>query len=345
MVPSPRQGAKRRLSVRTRAPYQEVGRLRSDLKFVIGTIAITDQIWYEFLASHPELKEVNFWTPSARRGFRSEQFSPFLFKLRAPSNAVCGFAFFAQYLRLPLWLAWESFGIGNGCASEAEMQARIGRLRERIRYEEDTGANDIGCIQLVMPTFFSRDEWIAQPTDWHPRTQSYERYDLDSGEGKRVWEACVTRKGLRAPAGLGETLRSSQDVARYGDPILVEPRLGQRTFRIAVLDAYERSCAVTGEHSLPALEASHIQPYARQGPHDVRNGLLFRADIHRLFDRGYITVTPELKLEVSARLKNEFKNGRSYYPLHGSAIRSPALGRFRAAPEFLTWHNENIFRA
>ena len=95
--------------------------------------------------------------------------------------------------------------MGNGCTSEAEIQARIARLREGIRYEEDSETDDIGCIQLVMPTFFSRDDWIPQPTDWHPRTQSYEPYDLDAGEGKRVWEACLARKGLRADVGLADT--------------------------------------------------------------------------------------------------------------------------------------------
>jgi putative restriction endonuclease len=75
----------------------------------------------------------------------------------------------------------------------------------------------------------------------------------------------------------------------------VRPRLGQGTFRIATIQAYERACAVTGEHSLPALEAAHIRPFAEGGTHDVSNGLLLRADLHRLFDRGYVTVTPKLE--------------------------------------------------
>src|SRR5262245_25302901 len=85
-----------------------------------GTIAITDEGWYRFLSDRPDITELNFWTPSARRSFRAPQFSPFLFKLRAPHNAICGFAYFAQFSRLPDWLAWESFGAGNGCASFAE---------------------------------------------------------------------------------------------------------------------------------------------------------------------------------------------------------------------------------
>jgi len=311
---------------------------------MIGTIAITDETWYAFLAGQSELQEINFWTPSARRSFRGDPFSPFLFKLRAPHNAICGFAFFAQYSRLPVWLAWESFGIANGCLSQAEMQARIDRLRQGIRYEAGNGSDYIGCIQLVTPTFFARPDWIPQPSDWHRRTQSYERYDLESGEGQRVWAACLERANAGSRVNPQNSVGTALPAPRYGPATLIAPRLGQGTFRIAVLEAYDRSCAVTEEHSLPALEAAHIQPYADEGPHEVRNGLLFRADIHRLFDKGYVTVTPELHLEVSPRLKNEFHNGRSYYPLHGSQVRSPSLTRFRAAPEFLAWHNENVFR-
>ena len=57
---------------------------------MVGTVAITDEGWYRFLLERPEVAELNFWTPSARRSFRAPQFSPFLFKLRAPHNAICG---------------------------------------------------------------------------------------------------------------------------------------------------------------------------------------------------------------------------------------------------------------
>ena len=105
-----------------------------------GVIAITDYGWYRFLSARPSITEVNFWTPSARTGFRAEPFSPFLFKLKAPHNAVCGFAYFAQYSRLPDWLAWEAFEEGNGCESFEEMRERIREIRSRIRYDETTGS-------------------------------------------------------------------------------------------------------------------------------------------------------------------------------------------------------------
>jgi putative restriction endonuclease len=310
-----------------------------------GTIAITDEGWYRFLASRPEVTELNFWTPSARRAFRAPPFSPFLFKLPARHNAVCGFAFFAQYSRLPDWLAWESFGVGNGCATYSEMRSRIIGIRTRIRYDQRTGSDEIGCIQLVSPVFFPPHAWIPQPRDWRLRTQTSVKYDLSVGEGRRVWEACLAQAARVQPVSpASDVLLSVERGPRYGDPRWVQPRLGQATFRIAVLDAYGRGCAVTGEHSLPALEASHIRPYAQDGPHEVRNGLLLRADLHRLFDTGYATVTPDLRLEISSRLREDYQNGRSYYPLQGARVGTPATISHQPHRTFLEWHNEHVFR-
>jgi hypothetical protein len=69
---------------------------------------------------------------------------------------------------------------------------------------------------------------------------------------------------------LSERLRTSTALVSplvaspaFGKPVLIAPRLGQGAFRLQVTDAYGRRCAVTGERTLPALEAAHI--YARAG--------------------------------------------------------------------------------
>ena len=60
-------------------------------------------------------------------------------------------------------------------------------------------------------------------------------------------------------------------------------------FRYNVIDAYKK-CAVTGEHTLPVLEAAHNRSYKHDGEHDITNGLILRSDVHNLFDHGYVTV-------------------------------------------------------
>ena len=110
-----------------------------------------------------------------------------------------------------------------------------------------------------------------------------------------------------------------------------------------VTDNYQRRCAVTAERTLPALDAAHIRPYAELGEHDPTNGLLLRRDIHSLFDRGYVTVTPTHHFEVSRRIRDEFENGRDYYAMHGRSVQVPERSDQRPNPEALAWHNENRF--
>ena len=305
-----------------------------------GIIAITDRGWYEFLRDQTELDEVNFWKPSAHRAVRAAPFAPFLFKLKSPANAICGFGYFARYSRLPPWLAWEAFGAGNGCETYEEMTDRIGRIRHRIRYRVEDGPNAIGCVLIAAPILFARDHWVQQPRDWPIRTQSEKRYDLTKGEGARVWRECLQSA---SESSTREETAVAESHARYGDPVLVRPRLGQGIFRIAVTEAYEGACAMTGEHSLPALEASHIKPFNQGGLHETRNGLLLRADLHRLYDKGYLTVTPDARIEVSARLKEDYRNGRTYYPLHGAELRLPRNREEYPSRKHLEWHNEHVF--
>jgi putative restriction endonuclease len=51
------------------------------------------------------------------------------------------------------------------------------------------------------------------------------------------------------------------------------------------------------------------------------NGILFRADIHKLLDSGYVTVAPGHHFEVSRRIKEELENGRDDHKLNGTTIR------------------------
>jgi putative restriction endonuclease len=120
--------------------------------------------------------------------------------------------------------------------------------------------------------------------------------------------------------------------------------LGQGAFRVLVTDAYQRRCAVTGERTLPVLQAAHIKPYGESGPHRVDNGILLRADLHILLERGYMTLTEALQIEVSHRIKEDFENGKAYYALQGKNLEVvPASAIERPSREFIHWHNEHRF--
>jgi putative restriction endonuclease len=131
---------------------------------------------------------------------------------------------------------------------------------------------------------------------------------------------------------------------RYGEEYLARARLGQGAFRVLVTEAYQKRCAITGERTLPVLEAAHIQPFAAEGPNRVSNGLLLRSDLHILFDRGYLTVMPDHRVLVSARIKAEFENGRDYYAHQGKPLLVlPTPINEQPSTEFLRWHNEKVY--
>jgi len=313
-----------------------------------GYVGLTDPDWYAYLSTHPRVDEVNFWQPHGNVAFRAiRPGEPFFFKLRAPLKAIAGFGFFERYEPLPAWLAWESFGEMNGAPDFESMVDRIGRLRGPHESRSMTGDFRIGCVMITAPVFFAPDEWIAPPADWaRSGIQKGKTYSLSAGEGNRLLRECMERasESCRYWNVDRDPRLAAEDAARYGSPTLVRPRLGQGLFSLAVRDAYGRACAVTGEHSGPVLEAAHIRPYGRGGEHRVDNGLLLRSDLHRLYDRGYVTVTPDYTFRVGDSLREDFNNGRTYYGLHGQQIHVPEQASWRPDPDLLDWHLHEVFR-
>lgn len=306
-----------------------------------GFVGLTDLDWYTTLSA-ARATEANFWRPSGTSFRALAKGEPLFFLLHSPMSAVCGFGVFVRFDRLPVWLAWDTFGVGNGVDSLASFCGRIARYRRNPGAVGVVEASTISCIVLEECVWFPDERWVARPGDWKPNTQVGKGYELASGEGKRLWLDCIQRGAVEA--GALPLVARAEDAARYGNPTLLYPRLGQGAFRLEVADAYDHACAVTTEHSLPVLEAAHIQPYAAGGPHDVTNGLLLRTDLHRLFDRGYVTVTDDHRFEVSARLREDYENGRAYYAMHGQRLQLPQEARLAPAPERLRWHHEHAFR-
>jgi putative restriction endonuclease len=309
-------------------------------------VAVTDYDWFLLHGSKPSVDEVNFWRPSSAASFKALRTGEMmLFKLHAPRNFIVGGGFFTRFVQLPISLAWEAFREGNGVRSLTEMRDRIARYRRSPI--SPTENPSVGCILLAEPFFFSEANWIPIPPDFSLNIVQGKGYSSqDDSTGEALWQAVIERLSTNANANFdpGPATIAAVERARYGDPMLVPPRLGQGSFRVIVTEAYERRCTITGERTLPVLEAAHIKPYGSGGPHEPENGLLLRSDLHTLFDQGYMTVdADELKVVVSGRIREEFENGRDYYQLHGRAIRLPLETNSLPSREYLTFHN-SLFR-
>lgn len=303
------------------------------MKFYAG---LTDKRWFDFLRQAPR-EDVNFWRPLGSTTFGAiPALAPFLFKLKAPHYAIGGVGFFSNYTSLPASVAWDVFRERNGYSTYEAFLAAIQGYR-RAHGKADEQNPTIGCIVLTAPVFFNESEWVPAPEDWRNAIVTGKTYDSADTIGGKVWAQVEQRLSQyrQAPASfaLEPTSLYKQGTTKV--------RIGQGAFRTLVTDAYERRCAISGERTLPVLEAAHIKPYKEYGPNETGNGLLLRSDLHKLFDNNYLTVdATDKRVLVSSRIREEFSNGKEYYRFHGQPLVSlPKRLEDKPTREFLEFHN------
>ena len=299
-------------------------------------VGITDYNWYEYL-KEKQADEVNFWKPGTQPFKAINENDLFLFKLHHPHNYIVGGGFFVKYSLLPTYLAWSAFGEKNGTSSLRQLNDAIGKYRARNNMPNTNP--QIGCIILTDLFYYDEEDWIPVPSNFSKSIVQGKRYYTEEIEGKRLFEQVQER--LQSKASIRNGVE--QRIERYAE-YMTKHRLGQGAFRVVVTDAYQRRCAITGEKTLPVLEAAHIKPYAEEGPHSVNNGLLLKSDFHTLFDGGYITIDTDFRIDVSKRLHEDYGNGKDYYKYHGEKLLIlPEKQIELPSKEFLEWHNEHVF--
>lgn len=123
-------------------------------------------------------------------------------------------------------------------------------------------------------------------------------------------------------------------------------RIHQAFFREAILSSYEDTCCVTGLRIRECLIASHIVPWSKSEKlrTDPHNGLCLSATFDRLFDNGFMTITNDLIIVVSKRLRDsgEKRTADLIGRYHGAPITRPR--RFLPSPAHLEWHRDNVFQ-
>ncbi len=158
-------------------------------------------------------------------------------------------------------LAWEEFGEANGARPLSQMRLRIARNGEQ------------GL--MTGPTSSSAAESCRSRSSC-PRISGYP-FPKAGALNIVAFKGCSTDEpGGMALLNSVEAALGRMDVpllaegARYSNPMPVRPRLGQGGFRILETDSYRRQCSVSGERTLPALDAAHIRPYGEGGEQGCR---------------------------------------------------------------------------
>jgi len=155
--------------------------------------------------------------------------------------------------------------------------------------------------------------------------------------------SCIRDDARPTPPELGDAFEPVRTDQREWAETQVARRAGQSTFRLRLLDAYG-GCAITGERTQPVLDAAHIQPYLGPASNHPQNGLVLTKEFHTLFDRGYVTVTPDLRVRVSEALREDWENGVRYYAYDAKRLRRvPDDAGRRPSREALAWHGEQVF--
>ncbi len=128
--------------------------------------------------------------------------------------------------------------------------------------------------------------------------------------------------------------------------VATKVRVGQSFFRSAVLSAYEYRCCISGLTVPQFLIASHIIPWRidtknRLNPH---NGLCVSALHDRAFDSGLISITDDMTIQISPRIK-EYDDPflrESISKFQGLPIHMPE--KFSPSKDFLDFHRKTIFQ-
>ena len=179
-----------------------------------------------------------------------------------------------------------------------------------------------------------REVWDEFHADWEKLASESEQIVL-------------ALRGASAPAiDATELTPTEMDYTGETKRQVIETRVKQAFFRKAVLSSYGGKCCMTGLAEPRLLQASHIVPWSQDRANRLnpRNGLCLSALHDRAFDRGLITVMPDLRIRVSAQVRGDTKQSfaqTAICALDGSQIAPP--GRFMPDAAFLAWHNEHVF--
>ncbi len=310
-------------------------------------VSVTDRDEYEFLKNH-DLKEANFWRPGTHAFRALYENELFLFKLHSPENYIVGGGFFVRYSYLPAPLVWNIFGEANGTSTYEELNRKIKKYQNKHNMANGAGNRDsIGCVILTDVFYFDEEDWIPAPDDFSMSIVQGKGYHTDRGSGKQIYEQVMAnlKKKAEKEAAEGSDEAKNPSFSSYMNISTGTRRtIGNGAFQVLVTDAYERSCAITGEKILPILKAVHIKPVSDGGVNEVNNGILLRADLAGLYEAGYITIDPDYTIKVSPTLIKEYGTGHNYMQYNGKQLQITPQN-FTQLPdrECLNWHNQNVF--
>jgi len=141
---------------------------------------------------------------------------------------------------------------------------------------------------------------------------------------------------------LGAADRVADPVGEEGRRLWVtrefRQRLRQQGFRQLVLRAYRGQCSLCRLRHEELLDAAHITPYGGGGEEEVSNGLALCKLHHAAFDRHFVGIRADYRVEVRGDIRGESDGPmlrHGLQGLHGQRIELPRPAEWRPDPERL----------
>ena len=133
------------------------------------------------------------------------------------------------------------------------------------------------------------------------------------------------------------------------ESIQVEIPIRSAGFRRAVMQVYERICAVcelnirasSGES---VTDAAHIIPFSVSYNDDIRNGISLCKSHHWAFDTGLISVSDTYRVVVSPAMTEQGPTALMLTELDDKRIWTPQDAQFYPSQAALMWHREKVMR-
>ena len=119
----------------------------------------------------------------------------------------------------------------------------------------------------------------------------------------------------------------------------ITQRPGATQFREHVLSEYNYKCAISGCSSIEVIDVAHIVPYFGLESDEIQNAIPLRADLHRLFDRGLLSIEYEPSEKLYISKVHDFV-ANDYADFHNSKVNVPEAPLSKPSKPALKIHKD-----
>jgi hypothetical protein len=211
---------------------------------------------------------------------------------------------------------WPTLGWVDYATTSRRCKNPDGSQQITIHYSKENNSNLLSKPDLLR-------EWGAPDTwDWGTMIITFSS-DLNSAEAE--WKSDPL--DIEYDAKVQCTVLSKELYANTEQEWVSRRKREQAKFKNLLRDAGDNCCAITGETTQTVLDAAHIIDKSENGAESISNGILLRADIHRLYDARRFKIGQDGSIiDISGEISEKYKG-----VLNNKKVDERIISRIREA--------------